>query len=56
MGWFLVSAAIALIGLFFLVVLAREVWRKLRRLLDEIDTAVARASQASLPPAERTDP
>ena len=49
MGWFLVCAAIAVLGLLYLVVHARAVWRKVRLLLAEIDDAATRAQEASAP-------
>lgn len=48
-GWFLVCTAIALLGLVYLVLTAREVWRKASRLLEEVDQAVRRAEAASRP-------
>lgn len=51
MGWFLVCTAIALLGLVYLFLIGREVWRKARLLLEEVDQAVARAEQASRPGA-----
>ena len=47
--WVGVSAAIALLGLVYLVFHARAVWRKVRLLLAEVDTAVRRADEASRP-------
>ena len=49
MGWFVVSAAIALFGLVYLFFHARAVWRKVRLLLAEVGTAVQRADEASRP-------
>ena len=46
-AWVGVSAAIALLGLVYLVFHARAVWRKVRLLLAEVDTAVRRAEEAS---------
>lgn len=49
MGWFLICAAIALLGLMYLVVHGRAVWQKLRLLLAEVDAAATRAQEASTP-------
>lgn len=56
MGWFLVCTAIALLGLVYLFLIGREVWRKARLLLEEVDQAVARAEQASRPGARPAAP
>lgn len=48
-GWFLICAAIALLGLVYLFVHARAVWRKARLLLAELDAAAHRAEDASRP-------
>jgi hypothetical protein len=50
-GWFWICAAIALLGLAYLVVHGRAVWRKVRLLLAEVDAAVTRAEEASRPGA-----
>ena len=48
-AWVGVCAAIAVLGLVYLVVHARAVWHKVRLLLDEVGTAVRRADEASRP-------
>lgn len=48
-GWVLACALIALFGLAYLFLQAREVWRKSVLLLAEVETAAARAEQASQP-------
>jgi hypothetical protein len=55
-GWFWICAAIALLGLAYLVVHARAVWRKVRLLLAEVDAAVARAEEASRPGPRPAEP
>ena len=46
-----VTDALALLGAAYLFLQAREVWRKTRLLFAEIETAAARAEQASRPAA-----
>lgn len=53
-GWVLACVLIALVGLIYLFLQAREVWRKSRLLLGEIETAAARAEEASQPSARPT--
>lgn len=53
MFWFAVCAAIAVLGGVYLVVQAREVWRKCVKLFEEIDAALARAEAASHPQGQR---
>lgn len=48
-AWVGVCAAIAILGLAYLVVHARAVWHKVRLLLAEVDAAVQRADEASRP-------
>ncbi|MGJ7451522.1 hypothetical protein [Aquipuribacter sp. MA13-13] len=55
MGWVLACVLIALVGLIYLFLQAREVWRKSRLLLGEIETAAARAGEASQPSSRPTD-
>lgn len=55
MGWVLACVLIALLGLVYLFLQAREVWRKSRLLLGEIETAAARAGEASPPSSRPTD-
>lgn len=55
-GWFLICAAIALLGLAYLFVHARTVWRKVRLLLAELDAAATRAQEASAPGPRSGEP
>ncbi len=48
-GWVLVCVVVALLGAVYLFLHAREVFRKGRLLLVEIETAAARAEAASTP-------
>lgn len=50
-GWVLACVLIAVSGLAYLVLQAREVWRKTRLLLAELEAAGVRAEQASRPAA-----
>lgn len=54
-GWVLVCVLVVLLGLGYLFLQAREVWRKSRLLLGEVEAASARAAQASQP-SSRTAP
>ena len=53
MLWFWVCVAIAVFGGVYLVVQAREVWRKCVKLFEEIEAALARAEAASHPQGQR---
>ena len=53
-GWVLACVLIALLGLVYLFLQGREVWRKARLLLTEVEAAAARAEEASRP-ARATD-
>ena len=48
-GWVLACVLIALLGLVYLSLQAREVWRKAKLLLAEVEEASARADAASQP-------
>jgi len=55
-GWVLACVLIALLGLIYLLLQAREVWRKAKLLLGEVETASARAGEASQPSPPTTSP
>ena len=50
-GWVLACVLIAVSGLAYLLLQAREIWRKTRLLLAELEAAGTRAEEASRPPA-----
>ncbi|WP_380168118.1 hypothetical protein [Jannaschia sp. R86511] len=56
MGWVIACVLIALVGLVYLFLQAREVWRKARLLLGEVEAAAARAEAASQPTSHPAGP